>query len=403
MSKKGDEALEIIKEIMETEDHMDNTEEEVEAVTSTCKYVHTFLDSLSNTGVDKLTLDSRKQLLELKKRLESLNIRDEEVMTSKKEPSNADGLKENDLINWKLFENVVEKSENCKRTGNNKKTIEESEIKKEPKESRKSGNVKFKSKSSSDSEEHSKSEEFENSDTLDNSSTDGTERRRRIQRPSRSRNNKNHDILERMLERMDNRRTPLLEKYDENDGEEFESYLEKFENYCENNIRGDSSYWIKELGNHLSGDILKAYSAIKDKKDNYNSLKQKLVKWNRNMKDLRKRKARELFYNMKPKREEELYLYSNRLENQFKAAFPKISKKKIQTSKTLRERFLDTVPEQVKNVLDMQILSLRGKVESVTWEAIQTYARFRDLEYRKRTKKTEIESDDETEIIIIQQ
>ena len=49
-----------------------------------------------------------------------------------------------------------------------------------------------------------------------------------------------------ILARLDNRKLPQQEKFDENSGEHFRLYLEKFESYCKQNFKGDTIFWIGE-------------------------------------------------------------------------------------------------------------------------------------------------------------
>ena len=128
------------------------------------------------------------------------------------------------------------------------------------------------------------------------------------------------------MQRIDNRKVPDIEKYDANSGETLEEYISKFEKYCKNNIKGDKTFWIPELEKHLSGKTLKTFSSMKDCKDNYKSLKKKLINWDKQTKKSRKRRARKKFENIKYEKNEELFFYSNRIEKLFKLQGKHINK-----------------------------------------------------------------------------
>ena len=68
-----------------------------------------------------------------------------------------------------------------------------------------------------------------------------------------------------------------------------ETYLNRFERYCEENLRGDRSFWIDELESRLTGETLNAFGAMKDVEDTYDKLKDKLIDWYKAMDDLRKK------------------------------------------------------------------------------------------------------------------
>ena len=69
-----------------------------------------------------------------------------------------------------------------------------------------------------------------------------------------------------MAERMDNRKVPECEKFDEEAGHDLEEFLDEFEDYCKENVKGDSKHWIKELENQLSGETLDAFKSFKEYK-----------------------------------------------------------------------------------------------------------------------------------------
>ena len=150
------------------------------------------------------------------------------------------------------------------------------------------------------------------------------------------------EYLRIMAERMDTRKVPKLEAFDEESGMSLRDYLEEFEEYCMDNIKGDSRYWIRELEGQFSGELLEAFKHFRQCKDTYHKLKRKILEWYENMEEFRKKDHKRKFENAKMKKEETLFLYSMRLQRLFELAYPK---KNPEKSDSLREKFLKTVPD----------------------------------------------------------
>ena len=163
-------------------------------------------------------------------------------------------------------------------------------------------------------------------------------------------------VLEIIAERLDNRRVPILGKYDEESGESLENYLSRFENYCEDNIKGGKSFWIDELESRLTGDTLEIFKSMKDPNETYERLRVKLVEWYRGMKDMRKRKARVQFESAEHNPNESLYIYSTRLEKMFRRAYPSACHPQLlEGSSVLRDKFIDTIPSDTRKKLREQL------------------------------------------------
>ena len=147
----------------------------------------------------------------------------------------------------------------------------------------------------------------------------------------------NQSILEVIAKKLDNRRTPTQGKFDNDNGEELENYLIKFERYCKANIKGSRDFWVDELEERFTGEMLEGFKTIREVNDSYEDVKDKLINWYDGTKDVRRNRAKEEFNNAKCSIGEALFLYSKRLEKLFRRAFPK---KKVEISKTLREKFM---------------------------------------------------------------
>ena len=202
--------------------------------------------------------------------------------------------------------------------------------------------------------------------------------------------------LAKALAKLDSRKVPEQEKFDEKSGEDLRDYLFKFESYCRDNFRGDSRFWIGELRRNLSGKILDAFESMKTVNTTYEELKDQLLVYYDDMKELRKEKNRLAFKNAQHKRGESLYLFSARLEKMFKVAYPK---HQVSTSKTLQQKFLASIPKVHRSVIETQIMMYTVMDKKMTWKVIQKISSLKDVENEKAEVKEE-EVHEEKEIII---
>ena len=217
--------------------------------------------------------------------------------------------------------------------------------------------------------------------------------RRRQVRSRKREKSQMEQLIEVVSEKLDTRKVPSQEKFDDDGGEDLIKYLSKFENYCKSNYKGDKSLWIGELERHLTGKVLGAFRAMKDADDTYDVAKKKLVEWYIDLDDLRKQKNRNRFKNAKYVKGEPLYLYSNRLEKLFKLAYPK---SKIDSSRTLQEKFISTIPKASRKLISTQVMGCKVKDQKVTWKMVQKCSRLYDAE----AEKEKIQSGSEEKIII---
>ena len=147
------------------------------------------------------------------------------------------------------------------------------------------------------------------------------------------------DDLKLMVERMDNRRAPTLEKFNEESRLFLRENLVEFEDFCMENIKGDCKNWIKELGINLTGDFLDTLKQFKMYRYSYPHLKIKLLQWYEDMKEVRREQHKRIFEKISPKKEESLFLYNTRNERTFRLTFPK---EKHVKSANLRQKYLET-------------------------------------------------------------
>ena len=206
----------------------------------------------------------------------------------------------------------------------------------------------------------------------------------------------NKSIMEILVDKLDNRKVPPLSKFDGMSGQHLEDYFGKFEKYCHQNIKGDEDSWLDELEDKFTGETLQAFQSIKDVGDSYRKIKSKMLCWFEDMKDLRKKNARQQFEVMKFTKGDTLYLYSTKLEKTFKRAYPN---KKTDTSSMLREKFVKSIPKSDSKQLSSQLFSSKLNDKSMTWSSVQKFARCRDV-WIKENKNREDDDDEPKEILI---
>ena len=201
--------------------------------------------------------------------------------------------------------------------------------------------------------------------------------------------------VKKILRNLDSRSVPRLEQFDEESGQDLKKYLRRFEHYCSNTFRGDKSLWIGELGNHLTGRALDCFKSVRQFEDDYKDVKEKMIHWFNDEKEARKGRARKQFEKAKPRKNESMYMFCNRLETLYKVAYPK---HKTETSKTLISKFKSASDKTLRNMINSQSLNHELKNKKLTWKVVQKCARVYDLE--ESNKEKESSSEEEKEIII---
>ena len=199
-----------------------------------------------------------------------------------------------------------------------------------------------------------------------------TKRKKKPQKKKKSRVS-----ISKLLQSLDHRQIPRLTSFNEESGEDLNKYFDKFEEYCENNFKGNKDFWIGELESHLKGKALFSFESFRDYEDCYDDVKVKLLDWFKDYKSKRKEGARTKFRNAQLKSGETLFVFSSRLESLFKIAFPS---HKPNHSTTLINQFLNSVPQNVREILRSKTMDYRLKKQKVEWKFIQKCVKIRDHE-----------------------
>ena len=211
-------------------------------------------------------------------------------------------------------------------------------------------------------------------------------------RRARNGNNPEHGKVHRFLSQFDTRQVPSFGEFEEDSGEKLTAYLRKFESYCENNFKGDRDTWIPELQKRLTGNCLQAFRSLRNNNDSYDVAKEKLCNWYSDLKDIRKEKYKQEFRKAKCPKEESMFLFSSRLSSLFRLAYPS---RRIDNSRTLREKYVNAVPSDFRKILESRIMSQAVRGKTMSWTKIQSYARLYDLERQRGNNRDNADQPDQ--------
>ena len=125
-------------------------------------------------------------------------------------------------------------------------------------------------------------------------------------------------------------------------GQKMHKFFNSFEKYCENKYSRDQDDWIKVLGKYLQGEIKSVYEAVKISKEDYLSLKSKLLEWYQMTRVRTDTGFRAQFEHAQMKPGESIGIYAVRLEALAEKAYPEVS---IERNRDLRKKFIKTVPD----------------------------------------------------------
>ena len=175
----------------------------------------------------------------------------------------------------------------------------------------------------------------------------------------------------------DNRQPPKLERFSGEDGQDFEKFLNRFELYCEQNVRGGEEFWLGILEDHLEGKMLENFKIISKQYDEYVVVVRQLVEWHHESAELRQRKLMKQFKSMRPDTGESLYRFSMRLFNAFRAAKP--NHKNANKSKTLMKGFMKSLPKKARRALKAKVASHRLRGYKPDWAFYQKCIKVADL------------------------
>ena len=176
---------------------------------------------------------------------------------------------------------------------------------------------------------------------------------------------------------VDYRQVPKMGKFREESGQDLKKYFARFEDYCEQNYRGGTRFWLSVLEEHLDGKILENFQLLREPDDEYFEAKSKLLKWFNDSAEARKQGNKHKFISARPKHGESLYLFSIRLASVYKTAYPKHDIKK---SSKLIKQFTSVISKDARNALNTQIISRKLKGKKPSWDFVQKCVKIKDLD-----------------------
>ena len=196
----------------------------------------------------------------------------------------------------------------------------------------------------------------------------------------------NDILMKTLIEKMDTRKVPKPEPYNEEKDRDLKKYIERFEMYCEMSFKGDSTTWMDELERNLTGKMLEGVRSLRRPNDNYEELKKKLLDWYKDDGEIRKSYAINQFNNAKMKPNESLYLYSSRLMRAFELAHPRRS---TDESRKLLNKYISSVDENTRKIIETLIINAKMNGKKLKYEDIQRFARIQDAEKEKKKINTQ--------------
>ena len=177
--------------------------------------------------------------------------------------------------------------------------------------------------------------------------------------------------LKTVLRAWDPRSFPEMKPFDEQRGESLRAYLRRFEEYCQNQYKGGREGWSVVLEKHLTGQLLRGFRVLRHVDDTYEDSKEKLLTFYDQSERDRKEERRRAFHNAQYGHTDNVHLHGAQLESLFIRAYPR---KAVETSKTLRDKFISTLPRLVGTRCGNYVQEEEAKGMRVTWTALRRYA-----------------------------
>ena len=248
--------------IMDAE-RLDYLDAEARALLENCEFFSKFINDIEKRGTDDLSPDYVKILDNFKKKLGNFS-------SPVKNPEPRQLLRESIMLNRELDGNFDENVDVVRKTGAIPKIHKLDQ-------SKRKNTI---NSSTSDSPEGSSAE----SEDYDFSNIS----------KSKTYRSKKEEFMS-IWKRMDNRQIPKFGKFNEDSGQSLCKYLERFESYCSENLKGGCEFWCSELENYLQGGVLENFRLLKDEDDDYYITKTRLLKWFKGNDKIRKQSLKNKF------------------------------------------------------------------------------------------------------------
>ena len=174
-----------------------------------------------------------------------------------------------------------------------------------------------------------------------------------------------NDTFELLLGRLDSRAVLELERYDEDGEMDLEEYIQGFEQHFKTYYRGDKQLWLGELEKLLTGRAKEELKILRKGERSYEKVKRGLIEWYNGGKKDRREKAKQEFQMAGVDTGETMVAFCRRLARLFRKAYPG---KDIQGSRVILMKYLNSVPENIRQVIENQIVAKKMGGDRITFK-----------------------------------
>ena len=174
---------------------------------------------------------------------------------------------------------------------------------------------------------------------------------------------------------------PKPEVYSLESGRSFSRFLQSFEAYCEGKYSSThKDLWTSELGRLLEGEIKQVYEAWGGPEKKYRKMKSYLENWHSEAKERITSSRRSQYRNIKMLPGEGLRIFSTRLENLYRLAYPH----RDLDGKDLKRQLLMAIPTAAAETLERDLALVRATTgRQNTWGDILRLLEIQDESIRR--------------------
>ena len=193
--------------------------------------------------------------------------------------------------------------------------------------------------------------------------------------------NGNRNDLESVVRMLGRHSCPKPEVYSLESGRSFSRFLQSFEAYCEGKYSSThKDLWTSELGRFLEGEIKQVYEAWGGPEQKYRKMKSHLANWHEEAKERITSSRRSQYRNAKMLPGEGLKIFSTRLANLYRLAYPH----RGLDGKDLKRQLLSTIPSVAAEILERDLALVRATTgRQNTWGDVLRLLEIQDESSRR--------------------
>jgi len=159
-----------------------------------------------------------------------------------------------------------------------------------------------------------------------------------------------------------------LGKFRSDSGETLVQFLDRYENYCQEMYPESKEGLLPLLGTYLEGETLEVYKTIVRNTWDYEDAREQLLTWFREEKARENKHETKNFTEARIHKNEPITVYALRLEGLARRAFPGCD---VIEMPILRQRFLDSVPNQIKMEVERTVSTIETTMGiKVPWDRL---------------------------------